>query len=329
MREICRILYIRTDRMGDVLMNLPAVRRLRQTFPKAWITLMVDTSVAELLRSHPDIDEIMAVSWKEIQKSVVCQWKLIQKVRKIKFDLAVVSNPHKFLHVLTWLGRIPRRLGINRKWGFLLTKTIRDSKSGADRHEIDRNLELAGLISDKNWDGKLALPVDEKSKRAVEQRLAQESPDAQNLIAIHAGTSNPKKRWPIERFVALCRQIQSRWPAATLILIGGSEEIFISENLAKQLPTPVLDWTGRLGLQQLTAFLSHPNLKTLVSADSGPVHIAWMQGTPVVALYAQNTDGSNPVRWGPRDKKSAVIHKPMGEITVAETMEALLKVLGP
>jgi ADP-heptose:LPS heptosyltransferase len=53
------------------------------------------------------------------------------------------------------------------------------------------------------------------------------------------------------------------------------------------------------------------------------VHVAWLHGTPVVALYAKNKPGSDPVRWGPRSAKSAVIHKPISEISPDEVMGAL------
>ena len=61
MREIHRILFVRTDRIGDVLMNIPAIHLLRQTFPKSWITALIDESVRDLLRGHPDVDELLAV----------------------------------------------------------------------------------------------------------------------------------------------------------------------------------------------------------------------------------------------------------------------------
>ena len=83
MKEIQRILFIRTDRMGDVLMNLPALRLLRQSYPKAWIAMLVDASVAELLKGHPDFDEVMTVSAGE------SFGKLLGRVRQARFDMEI------------------------------------------------------------------------------------------------------------------------------------------------------------------------------------------------------------------------------------------------
>ena len=76
-----RILFIRSDRMGDVLMNLPAIRCLRQNFPKAWLTWMVDRSVAPLLRDHPDVDEIFEIDNTKLQEDAAYRRDLVERVR--------------------------------------------------------------------------------------------------------------------------------------------------------------------------------------------------------------------------------------------------------
>ncbi len=112
-----------------------------------------------------------------------------------------------------------------------------------------------------------------------------------------------------------------------VVLIGGPEEKEISADVLRRSGVPVRDWTGELSLAELVSFLNHERVKTLVSSDSGPVHIAWMLGKPVVALYAENCPGSNPLRWGPLDKKSEVIFKPIDAIGAEEVWEAVKKVL--
>ncbi len=328
MREVRRILFIRTDRIGDVLMNLPAIRLLRQTFPKAWLTLLLDRSVAGLLKDHPDIDELMAVDAEKLAHSGRDRWNLIRQIRKAGFDLAVVSNPDKFFHSLVFLAGIPCRLGYKRKWGFLLNQTIADRKDSAEAHEIDLNLRLAGLASDKTWDGRLTIPVDRAASRRVESLMTDQGIGIQDILLIHAGTSNPEKRWPLEKFVGLSEAAQS-WGNFTVILIGGEEEKSVSDEIRRRTTSGgrLVDWTGLLSLQELAALIHHRSVRALVSSDSGPVHIAWMSGTPVVALYAKNVTGSNPLRWGPRGPGNEVIFKPLSEITSEEVWSAVRRVV--
>jgi ADP-heptose:LPS heptosyltransferase len=320
-KQAYKILFVRTDRMGDVLMNLPAIRVLRQTFPKAWITLLVDRSVSGLFENHPDLDEVMVIDRAKLEKSWAGRLGLIQKIRKIHFDLAVVSNPHKFWHALTFMAAIPERIGWRRKWGFLLTKNLKDAKSQTSKHEIDFNLDLVSLVSNKQWDKKIVLPVDEESLKKIDSLL--EAKEA--VITIHPGTSNPKKQWPLERFAKVCDDVEQK--GLGVILIGGEPEKELSRQIGRMTKQSPIDWTGELSLKDLSAFLSHPKVKCLVSCDSGPVHVAWMHGKPVVALYAQNAAGSNPARWGPLDGKSQVIYKQMMDISVSEVCLAVDRIL--
>ena len=95
----------------------------------------------------------------------------------------------------------------------------------------------------------------------------------------------------------------------------------------RQTHISVVDAIGAFNLNELTAFLGMPGVKALISSDSGPAHIAWMLGTPVVVFFAQDVPGSNPARWGPRDGKSEVIEKPMAQISVDDALDALERVL--
>ena len=318
---------MRTDRIGDVLMNLPAIRLLRQTFPKAWIMLMADESVAPLLNGHSDIDEIMPVSSKQIKKSLRYRLNLTKKIKQIQCDLGLVSNPDKNLHAMLYFAKVPVRVGYHRKWSFFLTDKVSPDKACQNiTHEIDKNIKLVKRVSDKNWDGSLTLPVDMGAAREVEERLGKEFLSSERLIVIHPGTSDPKKRWPEIYFAQLCDEIQSD-QSLKVLLIGGLEEAESSKRVMDKMKTKVSNWTGVLNLKELSALFHHPKVKLALSVDSGPAHIAWIAGTPTVILYAKNTTGSDPRRWGPRDKKSEVIFKPMSEITVEEVYEAARKVL--
>ncbi len=325
--SIERILFIRSDRMGDVLMNLPAIRCLRQNYPKAWLTWMVDRSVAPLLRDHPDVDEIFEIDNNKLQEDASYRRELLNKVRKIHFDMGIASNAEKSFHWMLFRAGIPVRIGWKRKWSFLLNKTARDDKATANRHETESNLKLASLAGPRAWDGTWRLPLDSAAVSSVEKRLTKEFPDLEvPVLAVHAGTSDPEKRWPAAKFATVCEKIMKSG-RARIILIGGSEEEAQSRDLFSRLPDGARDWTGALNLKELSALLHAPRVKTLLSVDSGPVHIAWLHGKPVVALYAKNTPGSSPMRWGPKNTGSITIYKNIDEIAAEEVVAAVEAVL--
>ena len=326
MRQVDRILYIRTDRMGDVLMNLPALHQLRQNFPKAWLTLLADRSVAAFFKGIPDLDEVMEVDPDELKRGGARR-SLKKAVRAARFDMAVISNPGKSSHWLAFACGIPARLGWRRKWPFLLTRSLPDTKDCGARHEIDANLALVSLVCGKKWDGTLDLGRDEKAALEI-KKILDEAVGEGSVIAIHAGSSNPLKKWPLENFERLCRTIRDQ-KKYQLVFIGAEEEFAHAQTILRYLGGGGMNLCGKTSWRQLASFFADERVKTMVSSDSGPVHVAWMSGKPVVALYAKDCPGSGPARWGPRNDGSEIIYKPMREISPEEVLEKLKKVLGP
>ena len=320
-----RILYIRTDKIGDTLMNIPALRLLRQTYPKSWITLLCDVGVAGLFQGHPDIDEVMAVDASSLKLDKNARRELLRRIKSARFGLAVISTSDKFFHWASFIAGIPHRAGWRRKWGFFLNHSLKDDKKSDVSHEIDSNLRLVELVSDLKWDGSMPLAVAPETKAKIEDFLYRSAPH-QAVIAMHIGTTNPKKRWPAERFSELSDRIQSE-NGPRIVLVGGLDERLTAAEISRRTRLPLVDATGLFSLAELAAFLGSPKVKALISADSGPAHIAWMQGTPTVVFFAKDLPGSNPSRWGPRDGKSEIIEKKVSEISADEAFGALERVL--
>ncbi len=296
-----KILFIRNDRIGDFLLNLPAIHALKETFPAAEISVVIHPVVQELMSHHPDISKLIPfqlskdLSWKD--------WKrLYHELKKEKYDLAIVSNPHKYFHLLTAILRIPRRIGYHRKWGFFLTDAIEDRKAQNNRHEVEYNLDLVSLIG-----AKLKAPFSEDTYRIyltpeeeklflkfMEERCVS---SVKGWIIIHPFTTDPKKEWPMQMWAELLNRL-TEWNVASgnpfeMILIGSEEEKLQSEILSKTRSLKNL--VGRLTLRQLAALLKKATL--LVSNDSGPVHIAAAFQTETIVLFGGEL--SRAKRWGP------------------------------
>lgn len=311
MKRPHRILYVRTDRIGDVLMNLPALRVLRRAYPKAWITLWAPRPVADLLRGHPDLDETMPLDTAGLRRSWIARWKGVRTLRKARFDMAIAADPDKWIHALLWASGIPLRYGYARKWGGLLNrKAGRAVEPSA--HEIERNLGLVSLAAPGEWDGRIELPSDEYARDAIVRRLDAEGPGAAWAV-LHTGTSDPRKRWPAERWAELSEHLRRQRGLRTL-LIGDAAERNAAEIVTHRTPDAV-DWTGRTSLRELTELLRLPRVAAMVSSDSGPAHLAWIVGTPLVALYPTDYSGSDPVRWGPRGQgPSRIVRRALADI---------------
>lgn len=288
------ILAIRTDRFGEFLLNIPALRALRETYPQAQLTLAVNSGVAELAGCIEYADRV-----------VIWDNNFRKSLGKQRFDACIVLNPTKEAHWAAFIAGIPARVGYDRKWGILLTHKLKDTKHLGNRHEVDCNLELAGLIGAKTYDKTLKIGVDDSLFREF---------IGQRIVAIHPFTSDPVKQWPIERFGELAQRIKGEL-GLNVVMVGLSEDTL-------NIDGNIINMVNKTSLAELAALLKRSSL--LVSCDSGPVHLAAAVGTPVVALFRNDLAGKTAKRWGPWGQGHAVIEKSnLNDISVDEVFNII------
>ena len=292
-----RILFIRTDRIGDFLLNLPAIHALKETYPDSKISVLIHPEVQELVNNHPDIDEFISfTSWKNLFFALL----------KKKYDMAIISNPHKYFHLLTFLARIPQRIGYRRKWGFLLTHSIEDKKAQSLKHEVEYNLDLVSQAKAHTSSPTYHIPLSQEEETTTVLWLQRQGLDLKKpIIVINPYTTASFKQWPPHHFIELIKKF-SPLPVQ-LVLIGGNKESFLikQEILPHLKDQPIFDFSGLLSLKQLAVLLKKATL--LISNDSGPIHIAAAFNTKTLVLFGNKNTGSNPKRWGPWKSPEAII----------------------
>jgi heptosyltransferase II len=296
--KIKKILAIRNDRFGEFLLNIPAMRALKETYPQAELTLAVNSEVFQLASAIECVDQV--VIWDKGKK----------QLRKSRFDAGVVLNPTKEAHWALFLAGIPVRAGYDRKWGILLTHKLKDTKHLGERHEVDANLELVGLLDARTLDKSLAIKVNENLYKYFIN---------QEIVIIHPFTSDPLKQWPVERFSELAQRIRSELDLK-VVMTGLSAKKFTADE-------SIINMVNETTLTELAALLKRGCL--VVTADSGPMHLAAAVGTPVIALFRNDLKGKTAKRWGPWGQGHLVIEKNnLNDISVDEVLEAVRRRCG-
>ncbi|MCM8795345.1 MAG: glycosyltransferase family 9 protein [Candidatus Omnitrophica bacterium] len=315
-----RILVVRNDRFGEFLLNIPAFRALKETFPQARLTAVTSLYVKELAQCIEYLDEVIV--WDNL-KHKIGEILNFTKSIKNKFDLCVIFNPTKEFHLISFLSKIPIRVGYNRKWGFLLTHKMEDKKFLGDKHEIEYNLDLVGLVGARTEDKSLSIKIDDDIIEELFKELNIQSKDT--LVALHPWTSDPIKQWPYESFQKLTKRVAEEFKIKILI-IGGEEGVVKSQHYFTGLGNNIINLTGKTTLKQLAVLLKKTQL--LVSGDSGPIHLASCVDTPVVAIFRNDIPAKSALRWGPRSKGSIILEKPnLSDITVEEVFNKVKEVL--
>lgn len=301
--------------MGDLLMSLPVLRSIRTELPETQISLFLREELKPLLAGHPDVHEILTLSpqagkgWRE-------SFRLARRLRRLRFDAVLVLNPTKLFHTASFLSGIPIRLGYQRKWGFLLSRSIPDTKQMRHLHEVEYNLEIARLLGIPALQREIQLPssppLHSEALRLLES-TGLSSPE--RPIAIHPWTSNPAKGWPMEHFLETARQLHSK--EMGVILLGEPEAGAIFQEAAPG----IVDLCRRIPLRLLPEVLRLCGL--LISNDSGPVHVAAAVGTPTLVV-APRGHAEQLERWRPLGDPHRILIAPEVADVVNATREILL-----
>ncbi|MFH0918590.1 MAG: lipopolysaccharide heptosyltransferase II [Candidatus Omnitrophota bacterium] len=305
-----RILIVRTDRLGDVLLSTPVIKALRQEFPQAYISMLVSPYTKDALDGNPDLDEIITFDKDAKFKGWWATLKAAGLLRKKKFDLAMVLHPTNRMHLLTFLAGIPRRLGYDRKFGFLLTDRIKHTKEHGQKHESEYALDLIRYLGLQPQDKTLFMPIKEASEKWAQVLFSQaQIKDSDKLLVIHPAASCRSKTWPGERFAEVADKLIQKY-GFKVIVVSGPADTQKAQVVIKNMRSKALNLAGKTSISQLASLLKRSQL--FITTDSGPMHVASALGVPVITIFGRSQAGLSPQRWGPLGEKNRVLHKTVG-----------------
>jgi lipopolysaccharide heptosyltransferase II len=289
-----RVLAIRLDAAGDVLMTTPALRALRLTRPER-LTLLTSTSgsaVAELL---PELDDVIVYDapWMKDSSGIAdpaTDRAFIDGLRAQQFDAAVVFTVHTQSPLpaatMAYLAGIPRRLAHCRENPYdLLTDWVPDPETEQPlRHEVRRQLDLLAHVRIHAADDHLSLHVPDVASRAMRARLAGLGIGPRDpWIVVHPGATAAARRYPPDRFAEVLRRLYVRtgW---RIVLTGSRRERGLVDDIRHAADGLGISLAGQLTTAEMAALIALAPM--LLTNNSLPAHMAGAVGTPVVDLYA-------------------------------------------
>jgi lipopolysaccharide heptosyltransferase II len=313
-----RILVIRLDLIGDLVLSLTAVRALKRTYPDAEIDLLALPSSAKVALSDPALSQIIVYDpnvWRRPKALVQPKnWReamaVIRQLRVRYYDIAI-SVFGDWAAILAVLSGAKRRVGFGRESypGFMTDNISGQHWDSRDhQHEVDYCLALAHeagatITAD---DRVPQLYVDEWARIEIEELLLKEGihPDTP-LIVCHVSSNNGQsKRWPIPYWATLIERLLCA-NVAQVVFSGAPDDLPLIESITRQMHKhtehPAINLAGKTSLTQLAALLQRADL--LISGDSGPMHIAAAVGTPLIAIHGP----TDPVLSGPVSPHATIL----------------------
>ena len=311
--NLTRILVVRLDNIGDVVMLSPALRALRRVSPKARITLMASRAGALAAGLLPEVDEVFVhrALWQDARRELSLnparEQELIAELRRRDFDAAFIftsfsQSPFPPAYVC-YLAGIPLRIAQSREFGgALLTHWVRPLSDFT--HQVDRNLHLLKEVG---------IPVGGAGATAIRVSIPQGVQGAVDgllrshglrggFVAIAPGATCTARRYPLARYVDVAARL--RETGHRVVVVGGPGDQAAGETIVAAVPGAV-SLCGRTSLADLAAILHRARL--LIANDSGPMHIGDAVACPMVILYS-GTELED--QWRPRDAPARLLRRP-------------------
>jgi len=309
------ILIIRLSAIGDVINVLPALRRLRAQFPGSRITWLVEDRASEILRDHPDVDEVIIYPRKKWQSGILKVNKsfnviseslsFYKKLRKNHYDLVIDFQGNLKSAVMNFITGSGNRLGFGRgyckEFNYLSTQH-HAYPAGQKIHRIEKNLSLLKELDIETSFLQPELPVSKDDEEYISNFIDKKADPSLPIIIIHPGTSKfgSFKQWSAENYTLLADMIQDKYDA-NLILTWGPGELDVVNEIVGSVKHKALPACETKSIKQLTALIKRATL--FIGGDTGPLHIASIMGIPVVGIYGPK----DPSIYGPYDGTAIVI----------------------
>jgi ADP-heptose:LPS heptosyltransferase len=258
---------------------------LRERYPSASITWVVNRGYESLLVGHPDLDRTLPFDRQAAGSSFASMLRgygaFLRKIRAQRFDLVVDLQGLFRSGLMAAATGAARRVGLSTAregacWFY--TDIIKVADFNAI-HAVDRYWLVAEALAAGDGTKRFRVPVSEAARAWATDAL---SGRPRPWLVIGPGSRWHTKRWSPPHFAALVRQAQERF-GGTAILIGAPDEQDVAIDVAGLLRGPVCNLAGRTSLEQLAGILEQADV--MLANDTGPLHLAAALGRPVVAPY--------------------------------------------
>ncbi len=297
-----RLLVRAVNWLGDAVLTTPALGAVRAALPQARITVAANPAVAEMLRHHPDVDDVVVYDKRGAHAGPRGMLRMAGALRRGKFDAAILFQNAFDAAWLAFLARIPAREGYARDARtLLLTRAVPVTPEVLSLHHAEYYLRLVEELGiPRPAAPGLKLRVTDEERGAVRQRLSDLGiPGGSRIIGINPGaTYGSAKRWFPDRFAAVADALSEEWGAA-VVLTGSAPEAPLAGEIESAMRRRPVNLAGRTSVRELMALLSLCSF--LVTNDSGPMHIAAAFRVPQVAIFGP-TDWRTTSPWTPLAK---------------------------
>ncbi|MCL6099434.1 MAG: glycosyltransferase family 9 protein [Bacteroidetes bacterium] len=293
-----RILIVRPDRIGDVVLSTPLPREIKKTFPDSFVAVLVRKYTQDIYLNNPNVDKILLIDDYD-DGSLKSFFRKVREIRGYGFTHSLTLLPTERLNYLMFFSGIPYRVGVSHKFYQFITFThyVSRRKYIPLRHEADYCMDLARKIGvqTNNLDTEIFLTTDEKKKIALVR--SEMLGNKKYLIGVHASSGNSAPNWEADEYKKFIQELSA----------AGDFAVVVTDNkIPPQLEgLPNVSYPN-VGKSLRESFVNFASLDLLVSSSTGPMHISSALKVKTLSMFCPLT-ACSPKLWGPKGNESKII----------------------
>lgn len=309
-----KILLVRPDAIGDVVLMIPLINTLKKTYPQAKIYVLAQSYTADLLKNHPAVTDVI-LDWRKAGRirSLSAFVAYVRFIKSYQFDMVVFSYLDFFYAFLMFLARVPVRLGDANKILIrpLLNAAVKQDFRNVFCHETEQNIQLllgyAKKIGQKVViDTTMDLAINPEDQLAAEALLQQVGLSNKKKIGIHPTSGGGNRAWLTDKYAALIDLIHSKTDYQVLLTGSGKKDAQAAAAIMAASKTQPVNLVDKTSLGILKAVVA--TCQAFIGTDTGPTHIAAAFKVPV--LCVSPTKFVKSLRWGPWQTRNRICGRP-------------------
>jgi heptosyltransferase-2 len=293
-----RILIVRQDRVGDVVVTTAIPREIKEQWPDSYVAVLVSFYTKDIYLNNPYVDEIIInedLQWKGAREF----FSRVSFIRRFKFTHALMLLPSESINYLLFLSGIRHRYGVGYKFYQFITfvKGISRHKYIPLRHEADYCMDLARAIGIKSSNIITEIYLSGEEREKVRNIRKYFTEDGKIAAGIHSTSGKSSPNISVSSYLRIIKELQKT----------GLYKIIITDNNVPELLQNLegVDYPNRnSGLRD--SILNLAALDFLVSASTGPMHIAAALRVNTISMFCTLT-ACSPILWGPLGNDSIII----------------------
>lgn len=279
-----RILIVRTDRVGDVVMITPMIRELRKTFPDSFIAALTNLNTKDILLNNPHLNHIISDDLNLNKESF---WKIVKEIRKLKFTDGLLVMPTERSAYQMFFAGIKNRIGVGKKLYEVITfmKSVSRNKYIPLRHEADYCMDLARALGVKTNDLTPEIFLTDAEKEFGKKILGNLNvKDSDFKIIVHTGSGKSSRNWSEEKYLKLIKEILNKHNEAKIILTAKEMSDSFKQNVKGLNENRIVFADDSVTtLRDLICIIANTDL--LIASSTGPLHIASALKIKTIGLY--------------------------------------------